>query len=276
MAPKLDKAEALLKMLNDGLSKQEFVSAFENVVKRVKAFEERIEKEYGDLKSTLPSIRQAVRIELGSLHTLKNDILSLIENVRDGKDGAKGEDGEDGPPGPPGKDGRNGRDGSPDTASQVRDKLESLKGEARLDKGAIKGLDEAIQSAGGTRVGWGAHPLTVQALGVTVGKNVRFINFKGNALDSVSMTKSGVVEVVYNSGSSLGTPVSEEVPTDSGDHTNFTIAHTPIAGTFKLYRGGARQQSVGVTPDYTLTGTALVLVTPLATGEVLFCDYNYA
>lgn len=68
------------------------------------------------------------------------------------------------------------------------------------------------------------------------------------------------------------TPVSEEVPDDSGDHINFTIEHAPLAGSFRLFRSGARQQSGG---DYTLTGTDLALVVQLFDGEVLLTDYSY-
>lgn len=51
-------------------------------------------------------------------------------------DGEKGDKGEPGAPGAPGKD------GSPDTPKEIRDKLESLKKDDRLDKSAIKGLDD--------------------------------------------------------------------------------------------------------------------------------------
>jgi hypothetical protein len=102
---------------------------------------------------------------------------SILEQVKgkDGKDsvipgpkgdkGDKGDPGKDGTNGTNGKDGytpvkdkdyfdgkdgesivgpkgEDGKDGSPDTAEQVRDKLESLKEEARLDVKAIKGLDD--------------------------------------------------------------------------------------------------------------------------------------
>ena len=55
-----------------------------------------------------------------------------------GLPGANGKDGESiiGPPGTP------GMNGSPDTPEQVRDKLEELQGEDRLDKKSIKGLPE--------------------------------------------------------------------------------------------------------------------------------------
>ncbi len=68
------------------------------------------------------------------------------------------------------------------------------------------------------------------------------------------------------------TPVSEEVPDDSGDHINFTIDHLPIAGSFRLFRGGSRQQSGG---DYTITGVNVTLVVPLSGGEILLADYSY-
>jgi len=64
--------------------------------------------------------------------------------LKNGKDGRDGKDGVDGKDGSDGLDGLDGVDGSPDTPTQVKDKLESLKGESRLDKSAIKGLDKVI------------------------------------------------------------------------------------------------------------------------------------
>ena len=74
----------------------------------------------------------------------------------DGKDGKDGRDGKDGvSPNkneiirevvsliPPAKD---GKDGSPATPEDVVKKLESLKGDDRLDRKAIKGLDEELKS----------------------------------------------------------------------------------------------------------------------------------
>lgn len=66
---------------------------------------------------------------------------------KDGKDGFNGIDGKDGLPGRDGLDGLNGKDGkdgSPDTAEQVRDKLETLDGEDRLDAKAIKNLPKIV------------------------------------------------------------------------------------------------------------------------------------
>ena len=74
-----------------------------------------------------------------------------------GDKGDKGDKGEIGPRGPEGrfgKDGKDGNDGAPDTPDEVRDKLETLEGEDRLDSSAIKNLPEGVrqivrQSGGG-------------------------------------------------------------------------------------------------------------------------------
>lgn len=44
-----------------------------------------------------------------------------------------------------GEQGKPGKDGSPDTAEQVRDKLEELKEDERLDISAVRGVDKKIE-----------------------------------------------------------------------------------------------------------------------------------
>jgi hypothetical protein len=65
------------------------------------------------------------------------------KNGRDGVDGAPGRDGVDGAPGVDGKDGRDGVDGHiKDLAPQeIRDSLELLQGEDRLDVDAVRGVE---------------------------------------------------------------------------------------------------------------------------------------
>src|SRR3990167_3542800 len=60
----------------------------------------------------------------------------------DGRNGSDGLDGSDGKDGVNGENGIDGKNGSPDTSEQIRNKLEELKNEDRLDKSAIKGLKE--------------------------------------------------------------------------------------------------------------------------------------
>ena len=68
-----------------------------------------------------------------------------------GPTGPQGERGEQGPKGadstvmgPRGEQGPEGKQGSPDTPEQVRDKLQELKDDKRLDKTAIKGLEKVM------------------------------------------------------------------------------------------------------------------------------------
>ncbi len=96
---------------------------------------------------------------------------------------------------------------------------------------------------------------------------------------------SGIGKVSHdNTLTGLGTPSSPlsvvgmsnsiygEVPSGSG--TTFTLARTPILGTVRLFRGGARQQE-GIGNDYTILGATITLLIPLSIGEVLIVDYNY-
>lgn len=68
--------------------------------------------------------------------------------------------------------------------------------------------------------------------------------------------------------------VYEETPsgTVNGSNTSFTIANTPVSGTFILYRDGQRIAGGGA--DYTLSGTTVTFVTAPVTGSVLRCDYQ--
>lgn len=62
-----------------------------------------------------------------------------------GPEGRTGPAGSFGRDGSPGRDGLNGKDGSPDTAEEIKNKLETLVGDSRLDAGAIKNLPQFTQ-----------------------------------------------------------------------------------------------------------------------------------
>lgn len=126
-----------------------------------------------------------------------------------------------------------------DTPQQIRDKLEKLKNEERLDKSAIRGLEEEIdrlrkeindsRRTGGTTIFGGV--------------KTRFIDDE---------TLSGTI---------------------NGVNTIFTISKNPVTGSLKVFRGGARQR---VTEDYTFDGNKTITFTiaPVV-GEVLLADYRY-
>lgn len=93
-----------------------------------------------------------------------------------------------------------GQDGSPDTPEEVRDKLESLKGENRLDAFAIKNLEDYLKESETIKfVGGGGSSLTVRKDGAIVGSGTA-INFTGSGVSSV--THNGNTATVTISGGS--------------------------------------------------------------------------
>lgn len=68
----------------------------------------------------------------------------------------------------------------------------------------------------------------------------------------------------------LGTPVIDEQVSGSG--TSWTLAHTPVAGTLRLYGAGQRLTGGGV--DYTLSGTTITTNNSYTAGQIRG-DYNY-
>lgn len=55
----------------------------------------------------------------------------------------------------------------------------------------------------------------------------------------------------------------------SGLNTNYSLAHTPVAGSLHCYIAGLR------VTDFLLSGLVVTIVTVLVTGTVVF-DYAYA
>lgn len=147
--------------------------------------------------------------------------------------------------------------GSPDTPDDIREKLEGLKGEDRLDSSAIKNLPEATQQIA-IKAGWGAHPLVIQGLGAVIDKNTRVINFAGSGLVSVVRSPSGVVTVTLQSGS--GT-IYTETPTGLIDGSNKTYTTLHSIGT--VFNFAINGQFLHPTADYTVAGNTITMVTAL-------------
>lgn len=95
-----------------------------------------------------------------ALEGVEKRVDARLARIRDGKDGRNGKDGKQGPKGdkgepgetiigPQGKtgrDGKDGKDGSPDTADDIRNKLELLNGDDRLKIEAIRDLREELDA----------------------------------------------------------------------------------------------------------------------------------
>jgi hypothetical protein len=169
------------------------------------------------------------------------------------------------------------------TPEETRDALESLEGEERLDAKAIKGLVEVVKENTPTRVGWGAHPLTVQADGVVKDKNTRNINFKGTAVTSVVRQTDGTVDVTLtgSAGAGSGDVVGPASATDNAiarfdtttgkliQNSAVTIADTTgiIAGTQGVIFSGATSGTTTVVPTAIAGTTTLTL--PAATDTLV-------
>lgn len=113
-------------------------------------------------------------------------------------------------------------------------------------------------------------PINIKDEGITIASDIDTLNFVGSIV-TPTVIGSEVTETftVSGSGNSIS---SEEVPSGSG--TVFTLANTPITGTLRVYRGGARQQE-GVGNDFTLSGDTITLSEALNVSEKLICDYEY-
>ena len=116
---------------------------------------------------------------------------------KDGVDGRNGIDGKDG------VDGLDGKDGSPDTAEQVRDKLEGLKDGEKLSIQAIQDLAKILDE--------------IRVKPVKGGGGFSKIHMDRHFID-------------------------DETPSGSGTSFTISKAPNPIS-SFKLYRGGSLQRA---------------------------------
>lgn len=158
------KIEQILQLITEGITRKEFVASFKAVIEQILKvektlvenhqrllgtvkgevqddFEKLKEQSFADLekiqKETEKLLKNALREHTDSLRRINE----TIKKVKDGVDGytpMKGKDYFDG------VNGTDGANGSPDTPEQIRDKIESLTGDERTDKTAIKGLEEEI------------------------------------------------------------------------------------------------------------------------------------
>jgi hypothetical protein len=121
----------------------------------------------------------------------------------------------------------------PSLGPAIRDGLELLQDDEKLDISAIRGIEELKNSiedsvskkAGGAKTGWGAHPLTIQQSGITKAKVARVINFTGA---TVSISKTGVITVAITGGSGGGWTIETPTGTVDGSNKSFTVTADPV------------------------------------------------
>lgn len=178
-----------------------------------------------------------------------------------GPQGPQGDKGESGTPGKAGERGPKGDAGSPDTGESIVAKLRSLESDKRLSYEDLKDRPnfETYRGRGVASKDYATSELTdVSMQGIIAGQVLQW---------------DGLKFIPYTPSATSFNQVFGENLTIQGFGPAFTLAHTPIAGSVRLYRGGAYQQ-LGV--DYTITGDTITLTNALVSGEVLLVDYNYS
>ena len=159
----------------------------------------------------------------------------------------------------------------PKLGEKIRDSLELLQGEDRLDKSAIKGLDELeskIKESGGQIKGNKATFLYVDGvkkglintLDISAGDNTTVEHSKVNGLDTItiSSTASNPTWVVEQPSGLV-----------NGSNLDYVLTYTPVSNSPVLY---ATNNSNGVPlilgVHFTLAGKTATLGTARVTGEI--------
>lgn len=147
-----------------------------------------------------------------------------------------------------------------ETGEEIVDKINALSTdpENQIDASHIKNLPKTESG----RIIGGHGPLwqlqDVDVAGILPGQSLQW---------------DGVRWIAFTPAGSGGTPVWGEDLTPQGPGTAFTLAHTPLAGTVRLFRGGAYQSVAN--GDYSIAGATITVSPTLLSGEVLVADYSY-
>lgn len=159
--PMAEELRKLLSVFNPDklVSKEDIATTLDGVAKLLSHFKEtseemtdemktRVDGAISDCKSLCDEMESKMETmdkkcmsemdkKMAEIKALASEVMAMKPvDGRDGKDGLDGRDG---------KDGKDGVNGSPDTAEEIKGKLESLKGEERLDAFAIKNLPQMAQ-----------------------------------------------------------------------------------------------------------------------------------
>ncbi len=171
MPNKIDKLEQLLKLVNEGLTREEFIDSLGNIVKLVKRVEKRLDDAIERMSETHIKLKDKIKsdseLSLTDLRGLIGKEISRInKNIEDKIKEADKKLGEV-------KNGENGKDADeeriikevfanikkdikipkieeiennlPKLGERIRDSLELLKGKERLNVSAIDGLEELLK-----------------------------------------------------------------------------------------------------------------------------------
>lgn len=258
MSEKIQQLQDVLKLVNGGLTRSEFLDNFKIIIDFVKQLKNNTQISLDSVDSKFSQATSEVKDKCNlAMMDMKEKAMSFcdketvrledivnqrLSDLKDGKDGVDGKDADEE------KVAKNAskialnalqEDISailnkelPQEGENIRDALEILKGDERLDKSAIKGLEEELQ---------------------------RISAIKGTT--------------IMGGGTRVDNSIDNEVPTGTidGANTDFVLNWTPLNGSLKVFRGGARQQ---ITGDYTLSDKTITFLLPPQIGEIIICDYK--
>ena len=153
----LMKLRKLLSLMDEeAITKEDFLTLSKNIVsfmvKNQQVLADKTNKTIADLNALFKDLEGKINVKTdsevrGAIKELKgavekalreqeNGMNFLRDKVRGLKNGDKGDKGD------------RGKNGSPDTPEEIRNKLEGLNGDERIDKSAIRGLEELIRGIG--------------------------------------------------------------------------------------------------------------------------------
>jgi len=241
MPTKLEKFQKLLEITNEGLTREEFLSAIKTVINQVLQIEakvlDKVNKAVEEYKNKQENLSSSIKESLDNLQNKviqdtdklfeeqKQNLNFLNDKIKNIKNGKNGEDGK------PGQDGKDAIIDEPKIIQKVLNKIELP--EIEIEK--IKGLKEILDRLETQRRLGGGGGLNFIAL------QQHFINDE---------TPSGAI---------------------NGVTVAFTIAHTPNpTNSLKVFVNGSRMR---VTEDYTFSGRTITFIIAPPTGSILLVDY---
>lgn len=177
------------------------------------------------------------------------------------------------------KDGEDGEDGLDADEDEIIAKILTQLPQPKEPELTQKDKDE-LQREINTLKEKIANTRTAPFIGPSRGMFLYINGVKKGLVNSLNVEGDGVSTSVVNGLLTLtiaggtGIMVDDETPTGTINGTNatFTLAHTPTAGSVKLYLNGARLR---VTEDYTISGATITFIIPPLTGSILLADYRY-
>ena len=256
MLNKIAKLEQLLKLANEGLTREEFIEFLGNIVKLVKRVEIRLDDAISGMSETHIKLKDKIKsdseLSLTDLRALMGKEMSRINKSIDDKikeaDTKLGEI----------KNGENGKDADEvkivknvlaqivipeyketilDDAFEIRNKLETLNDDDRLEIVAIKDLREELDEI----------------------KQIKSQSLGGGGLSKISMDIH-ILDPYTPTG------------TVNGTNKDFVLQRLPNPSTsLKVYKDGQKMQ---LTTDYTLSDKTITFVTAPLTDSVIEVEHR--